>query len=894
MCVSYAAYDPKLDRKIALKLLHASEQPGTAHFRHSQAQLEREARAAAKLSHPNVVQVYDVGVVDEQVYMALEYIDGSTLTDWLEEPERARSWREVVEMFLETAKGLIAAHDAGVVHRDFKPDNVLLGADGRPRVADFGLARTTQGEGGGVGALAMISGPQYGPSETAEGMGAAHTVSAAGTIAGTPAYMSPEQFAGVTVGPASDQFSFCVALYEALFSARPFVGETLVALSGAVIAGELQDPPRGHGVPAGVVRAVTRGLESSADDRFPTMRALTDALRREVAPRRRWAWGLAGAVTATAMGGGAVFGMQLAGAPVDPCAAADTALDGVWNGEREAAITGAFAATGKVFAGDLARDVTAVLDEYARAWTSMRRDACEDTRVRGEQSEQLLDQRVACLDRRALRMQTLVAGLSEDVGEDILMAAPTAARELASLAPCEDRQWLLDPKRGGRFLARDLPPAERERFDEALESIERGRALDSLGRFDDARREASRARELGDALAQPWLQAQALNLAGDVSAGERDAEAALALLDESLWSGVAAGDGELSARVLISMAHLKGSFQGQLDEALTMLARAEPVAREQPEREELEVRARALKAQLLARKGERERSLALFDAVRPTAARVYGETHPLTLNVIEDHAIAYAGMGEWERAAQLFQELLTRRVELLGERHPEVATAWTNLGVASSELGDFARAMECNQNALEIYRAALGEHNDRVALALHNLADAAKAAGKLDEARGWHEEALEIRRAVLEQGHPAIGFSLDELGRVALAQGRLDDARELLTQARAQLEGALGADHPRAALAAHFLGETLLAQGDRVAAQAQLERALKALSEKDVDPLWRADTERVLAAALVDADPSRARALAVAAQARYRDAGERAADHLETINTWLKEHPAEG
>ncbi len=294
MGVVYAAYDPKLDRKIALKLLHASEQPGTAHFRHSQAQLEREARAAAKLSHPNVVQVYDVGVVDEQVYLALEYIDGSTLTDWLEDPERPRGWREIVEMFLETANGLIAAHDASVVHRDFKPDNVLLGADGRPRVADFGLARTTHNEGGEPGALAMISGPQYGPAETAEGMGAAHTVSAAGTIAGTPAYMSPEQFAGVTVGPASDQFSFCVALYEALFSARPFVGETLVALSSAVIEGALQEPPRGHGVPSGVVRAVMRGLESSEDDRFPTMRALADALRREVAPRRRWRWGVAG------------------------------------------------------------------------------------------------------------------------------------------------------------------------------------------------------------------------------------------------------------------------------------------------------------------------------------------------------------------------------------------------------------------------------------------------------------------------------------------------------------------------------------------------------------------------------------------------------------------------
>ncbi|MEZ4427823.1 MAG: serine/threonine-protein kinase, partial [Nannocystaceae bacterium] len=404
MGVVYAAYDPKLDRKVALKLLHTGALSGTAQRRHSQSQLEREARAAAQLSHPNVVTVYDVGVVGDQVYLALEYVEGETLTAWLEGQERG--WREIVAIFLGAADGLIAAHDAGVVHRDFKPDNVLLGGDGRPRVADFGLARTASGD-GPSGVHAMISGAELGVSATAQDA-RADTMTAIGTIAGTPAYMSPEQFSGVEVGAASDQFSFCVALYEALFASRPFAGETIASLSASVLQGELSPPPRGHGVPTPIVRAIERGLATTPQDRFPSMRALRAALARELAPRRT-AWAVGGLLTALLTGGGAAMALQPAAAPApeDPCAGAEQALDDVWTGARGDALERRVAELNAPTALRLVGALRGELDAYAGAWTAMRRDACEDTHVRGEQSERLLDLRVACLDRHKLRLATL-------------------------------------------------------------------------------------------------------------------------------------------------------------------------------------------------------------------------------------------------------------------------------------------------------------------------------------------------------------------------------------------------------------------------------------------------------------------------------------------------------
>jgi len=270
MGVVLSAYDPQLDRKVAIKLLRTGTGLATAEAR---ARMIREAKAIAQLSHPNVVAVYDVGTADPgDVYIAMEFVEGDTLTAW--KARWDRPWREVLDVFLQAGRGLAAAHGAGLLHRDFKPDNVLVGADGRVRVGDFGLARSAVGPDDGATPPIVVSAALAG------------SLTATGTIVGTPRYMAPETLRGKPSDARSDQFSFAVALYESLFDKHPIDGETAVAIveRGAVAA----PPPEGHKVPAGIVRAVMRGLEDQPTKRFPAMVAMIAELTPPPvrAPRR--------------------------------------------------------------------------------------------------------------------------------------------------------------------------------------------------------------------------------------------------------------------------------------------------------------------------------------------------------------------------------------------------------------------------------------------------------------------------------------------------------------------------------------------------------------------------------------------------------------------------------
>ncbi|MGE0548320.1 MAG: protein kinase [Kofleriaceae bacterium] len=261
MGVVFAAYDPQLDRKVALKLLRSGKQHNS---RDAQQRLRREAQAIAQLSHPNVVGVYDVGTTDDgDLYIAMEFVEGDTLTTWLK--RWPRTWREIIEVFVQAGRGLVAAHSVGLLHRDFKPDNVLVGGDGRVRVTDFGLARSL-----------MID------DEAARAPGGRPTtalnaaLTATGTVLGTPRYMPPEQLLGPHIDARSDQFSFCVALHEALYGEHPLPGATSVSMLEQ--GDEAMPAPTGTRVPSSVVRAIARGLERDPIKRFPTMAALINQL----------------------------------------------------------------------------------------------------------------------------------------------------------------------------------------------------------------------------------------------------------------------------------------------------------------------------------------------------------------------------------------------------------------------------------------------------------------------------------------------------------------------------------------------------------------------------------------------------------------------------------------
>ncbi len=270
MGVVYRAYDPQLDREVALKLLLADGGDGTL----GRARMLREAKTAAKIRHPNVVTVYDAGQAGGRVYIAMELIDGVTLKTWLRRPGRA--WKDVLRVMLSAGEGLAAAHEVGLVHRDFKPDNVLIGPDGRAHVLDFGLARPSHE------AEPNAATPGTAPTIPRDAM--LQTLTQTGLTIGTPAYMAPEQHLARPTSPRSDQFSFCVATYEALYGQRPFVGESYAELSLAVIEGRATPPPRRSQVPPQVWQALRRGLSTDPEARYPELRQLLDALEAVLRP----------------------------------------------------------------------------------------------------------------------------------------------------------------------------------------------------------------------------------------------------------------------------------------------------------------------------------------------------------------------------------------------------------------------------------------------------------------------------------------------------------------------------------------------------------------------------------------------------------------------------------
>jgi serine/threonine protein kinase len=294
MGVVFAAYDPQLDRKIALKLLRSGLAVSSKDAR---TRLRREAQAIAQLSHPNVVSVYDVGTTDDgDLYIAMEFVEGDTLTTWLR--MYPRTWREIIEVFLQAARGLFSAHGVGLLHRDFKPDNVLVGGDGRVRVTDFGLARSV---------LAPDEVAQVRPEMTALNI----ALTATGTVLGTPRYMPPEQMTGPDLDARSDQFSFCVALYEALYGMHPLRDGTSVSMLDH--GDRALPPPEGTKIPAAIGRAVLRGLERDRTRRFPSMGALIEQL---VPPPRRAPVRYAGfAVAAVLLAGGTTAAVVAGGRP---------------------------------------------------------------------------------------------------------------------------------------------------------------------------------------------------------------------------------------------------------------------------------------------------------------------------------------------------------------------------------------------------------------------------------------------------------------------------------------------------------------------------------------------------------------------------------------------------
>jgi tetratricopeptide (TPR) repeat protein len=715
----YAAYDPELDRKVALKLLHGG---GLASDSQGRARLLREAKAIAKLSHPNVVVVHDAGTIDDRVFIAMEFVDGQTLAAWL--AAAPRSWRQSRDVFLDAGRALSAAHAAGLVHRDFKPQNVMVGEDGKVRVMDFGLAALS---GATEAAAPFDDGTDDAKSAPATMTGA---LTRAGMLIGTPAYMAPEQFLAEAVDARTDQFSFCVSLHEALFDERPFPGKTLTDLAASVVAGRVSEPAQKGRAPAWMRRAIARGLQPKREQRWPSMDALLETLARDPDRQRRRIGGAAAAAVALLVGG--AIAQRAATKPqATLCRGAGARLAGAWElpspaalGPHHEATRASFAASGLGYAEDTWRRATKVLDDYARRWADLYTTTCEATQLRGEQSIEVMDLKMDCLGQSLDGLGSLTK-LLERANADVVVEAVNAAFALPDLGRCSNVALLRavtppprDPKL--RTVLDDL----RHRNAEAKALHDTGQPAAAQPLFEtlvrDAR-DAAYAPVEAEVLANVGLHYDQLLNTG---------EAARAL-DRSFWLALQSRQDELAADDATILAgefgrnvagRAEAARWGQMSEAL--------LARLGPGHERT-------RAWLLQARGNLAYEEQRFEAARA----------------------AYAQAAELKETA-------------LGAEHPDFARSLDSTATSLLGLGRPTEALAANERALSIMERAYGSGSPLVSFMLSNQGEILTKLGRGEEAIRAFRRALDLQRSGGAEDGLDVGYELTGLGLALLLESR--------------------------------------------------------------------------------------------------------------------------
>ena len=763
MGVVYTAYDPALDRKVAVKVL-----------RERQTEREdrawREARALARLAHPNVVAIHEVGRHAGRLFLAMELVEGVTLDVWLarQRPDPPA----ILDVAFQAGRGLAAAHAAGIVHRDFKPANVIVGSDGRARVVDFGLARS-------------FAGGERPTAEEARGVASVldTALTRAGGRPGTPRYMSPEQREGRPVDARSDQYAFCVVLFEALAGAVP---------------GATRDHPVFSRRPLRRLHPVlVRGLAPRPEDRHPTMAALCERLAAAMRPRGR--------VRAT-LGVGVVAAMAALWMTLRPAA---ERCDGaaragqVWNEARaarfSAAITGADA--------DARATLTGAVDRVIADWSTTYASVCA-ANERGERSPELRDLQMACLDQHLGDLDEVLSAL-----ETQAVSAGEVAAALARLAPvagCAATQAL---------YRRAAPPLERVHPDEASlrRRLAEANAQRLLGRADLA---GSVAHAVAGAAAERalWTLAGEARLLAGQALLDNGRPTARARLVEALLHARAHGLEDLEMLAAAALVRLSAVRAFDLEDARLFAG----LARAGLELTGDDGLLRAEVLQAIARvywlQGDVARMLPMLEEAREILTTQLGARRPEVASAQLELAVALGRLGRVDEA--LARLLAARSIyeEHYGPLHPLLARLHFNLSAAYADLGRLDEGFAASARAIELMTAG-GAPPEDIAAAKLNLVDlllrADRAADALPIAREievilarvYGPSSLAVSNARL-----ALGETLHDLGRAteaipayraawAIQRAQLGDASPETTAARVRYAHALVLREPAAALA---------------------------------------------------------------------------------------------
>jgi serine/threonine-protein kinase len=895
-----AAYDARLDRRVALKLLRFRSTAS------GDARLVREAQAMARLSHPHVVAVYDAGTLEDgSVFLAMEYVEGQTLRGWQE--AQPRSWRELLAAYLAAGRGLAAAHAAGLIHRDFKPDNVLVGRDGRVRVTDFGLART------GTAAPDSVSPPTALPSDTV----LSGSLTVPGALMGTPFFMAPELLEGQPADVRSDLYAFCVALYHALYGQPPFTGQSLSELLRSRRAGPAAPPARSE-VPGPVARAVLRGLSAAPEERPASMAELLTALEDDPEARRRRSVALAS--VGVLLAGLAVGGGFLLRAREPVCGGQQARLAGIWDAQMRARIHQSLLGTGAPHARDTAERVGAALDDYAGRWARHSAEVCEAARGETAGPLRLMQLRESCLERRRVRLRATTELLAAGADRALLDRAVEAVRGLPLVEDCADV----------RALTAAVPPPEdpvtRAKVDALQEPVDRVDAMLGAGQYQQGMVQGEALLAEAKAVGHAPLDAQVLFLVARLRDGGGDSKGAEALTREALTMAARAREPVLMSRTVSFLAYVLSKRSARHQEALHLEPAVDALAEATGDDAVRAIAHSALGGVLMElgrydeAKSRHEKALALrlnaLGPEHPTVAdtlthlglvswwqarhedaldkieralalrqKVFGPEHPEVINTLTNLGAVLKEMGRQQEALEKLERVAALQVRRFGPEHPMVATALSNLSVVLCDVGRFREALDAAERAVALREKLLGPEHPALAAARIHLGNALIELERNEEAAAIHSRALALREKELGPEHPLVGEALTGLGTALVRLKRYPEAEARLGRALAVLEKALGGEHPDLALALAGLGEVWLGRGRPAQAVPLLQRALPL-----APPSARAHVRFTLARALWETGAKeRPRAVELATQARehwQRDGHPKAAE----ASRWLAAH----
>ncbi len=792
----YRAEDPELGRPVAIKMLSAGRARGDA----ASARLLREARALARLSHRNVVPIYDVGTFGDDVFLAMALVKGQTLRRWW---ERKPGWREIVDVLVQVGRGLAAAHLAGVIHRDVKPENIIVDEAGSPCVLDFGLARAVDAA----------------PDEPASlDPDAVMDLTQTGSVVGTPGYMAPEQHEGKKADAPADQFALFVTLYEALHGQRPFVGDTIAELAASLREGRRHPPSRDVRLPARVTAVIDRGLAREPGDRFPSMTDAMDALERAARPPAWRGWALAG-VAATALAAAALVSIS---GQTDACATAGD-LGDVWGPAARARLAQVIGDP------DVLAPVTRELDAAAGRWSEASGAACRRVVERSRPESALLLEG-ACVARRRSELAGALTALQAG-------HASSRASAVDIVLALEDARACGDPE----LLARGAPlpsePDVRARIERAEETLAEARALQSAARFAEASERVATLETEVTTLAYAPLTARWLSLRGALAADLREADA-VATLRRAATAASAARDDLLAARAWILMFDVmvdqkeEANRLGDLDELVPVLDALVAAAAEQ----EVALRWLLQKARFRAVAGDSERTVKLFEEALTEARRRLGEDHLVTAAAAMSLAQAYAiEQGRTDLAEPLLERALEIRARRLGALHPQTLAVHSVASRLALQRGDHEKVVQTTRRVLEGVERSLGPDHPKAAEALDRLASAHSKLGNFDEARALSDRSLAIHAGRTGPETGAHALSLISRGNLESVAGALDEAETFYARAEKALRASFGEEHSQMAILEVSRAALRRKQGRCAEAEPGLRRA-RAIFEKRFSP----------------------------------------------------------